>query len=66
MKIMSDLNIPHGKASFPFFEFTLVIKLRKFDLENHWNTSISDNLRRLSRTLAIIWEIPIVNFIEIV
>ena len=35
MKIMSDLNIPHGKASFPFFEFTLVIKLRKFDLENH-------------------------------
>ena len=42
--MMSDLNISHGKmsdfVSFPFFGFTLVIKLRNFDFECHWNTSL--------------------------
>ena len=32
----------HGKmsdfVSVPWFESTLVIKLRNFDFENHWNT----------------------------
>ena len=41
-KIMSDLNMSHGKmsdfVSFPLFEFTLVMKLRNFDFEIHWNT----------------------------
>ena len=36
---MSDLNMCHGKmtyfVSFPLFGFTVVIKLRKFDLEGH-------------------------------
>ena len=35
----SDLNIFYGKmtdfASFPLFEFTLVIKLRNLDFESH-------------------------------
>ena len=35
----SDLKIFHGKmadfVSFAFFRFTLVIKLRNFDFENH-------------------------------
>ena len=38
-KIMSDLNISHGKISdfdsFPFFGLTLAIKLRNVDLEGH-------------------------------
>ena len=40
--MMSDLNICHGKmsdfVSFPLLGFTLVIKLRNFDFESHWNT----------------------------
>ena len=43
-KIMSDLNMSHGKmsdfVSFPLFGFTLVIKLRNFDFESHWNIFI--------------------------
>ena len=43
-KLMLDLNMSHGKCliffSFPFFEFSLVIKLRKSDFESHWNTLI--------------------------
>ena len=35
----SDLNMSNGKmsdfVSFPFFGFTLVVKLRKFDFESH-------------------------------
>ena len=42
--MMSDLNISHGKmsdfVSFPLLGFTLVIKLRNFDFESHWNTLI--------------------------
>ena len=38
----SDLNMSNGKmsdfVSFPFFGFTLVVKLRNFDFESHWNT----------------------------
>ena len=44
LKIMSDLNTSHGKmsdfVSFPLFGFTLVIKLRNFDFERHWNALI--------------------------
>ena len=40
----ADLNMSHGKisdfVSFPLFGFTLVIKLRNFDFESHWNTLI--------------------------
>ena len=40
----SDLNMFNGKlcdfVSFKLFEFTLIIKLRKFDFESHWNTLI--------------------------
>ena len=40
-KMMSDLDIPHGKmsnfTSFPLFGFILDIKLRIFDFESHWN-----------------------------
>ena len=41
-KILSDLNMSHGKnfVSFPLFGFTLVIKLRNFDFESSWNTLI--------------------------
>ena len=39
---MSDLDVFHGKlsgfVSFPSFGFTLVIKLKNFYLESHWNT----------------------------
>ena len=42
--MMSDLNMSHEKMSdlfsFPLFGFTLVIKLRNFDVESHWNTLI--------------------------
>ena len=41
---MSDLNMSHEKmsdfVSFPLFGFTLFIKLRNFDFESHWNTSL--------------------------
>ena len=40
-KIMSDLSMCHGKVtefvSIPLFRFTLVIKLRNFNFESHWN-----------------------------
>ena len=40
----SDLNMSQGKmsdfVSFLLFRFTLVIKLRNFDFESHWNTLI--------------------------
>ena len=43
-KIMSDLNMFHGKVSdfvsFPLFGFTLVMNLRNIDFENYWNTLI--------------------------
>ena len=43
-KIMSDLNMSHGKmsdfVSVPLFGFTLAIKLRNSDFESHWNTVI--------------------------
>ena len=41
-KILSDLNMSHGKnfVSFPLFGFTLVVKLRNFDFESSWNTLI--------------------------
>ena len=41
---MSDMHMPHKKmsafVSFPLFEFTLAIKLRNLDFENHWKTWI--------------------------
>ena len=41
--LVSDLNMPHGQmsdfVSFSLFGFMLVIKLRSFDFESHWNTS---------------------------
>ena len=40
--VVSDLNISHGKMSYfvssLFFGFTLIIKLRYFNFESHWNT----------------------------
>ena len=49
---MSDLNISHGKmsdfASFPLLAFTLVIKLRNFDFESHWNTLIFFDKKMMS------------------
>ena len=42
--MVSDLNMFHGKMSDPFsftlFGFTLVIKLRNFEIEGHSNTLI--------------------------
>ena len=41
--LVSDLNMPHGQmsdfVSFSLFGFMLVIKLRNFDFQSHWNTS---------------------------
>ena len=47
-KILSDLNMSHGKfyvtlsdfISFSLFGFNLVIKLRNVDFKSHWSTSI--------------------------
>ena len=43
--MMSDLNMSHEKivdfVLFPLFGFTLVIKLKNYDFESHWNTLIS-------------------------
>ena len=40
--MMSELNMSYGKlsdfVSFLLLEFTLIIKLRNFDFENHCNT----------------------------
>ena len=42
--MVSDLNMSYGKipvfVSFPLLGFVLVIKLRNFDFESHWNTLI--------------------------
>ena len=42
--MMSDLDMSYGKmsdfVSFPSFGFPLVIKLRNFDFESHWNSLI--------------------------
>ena len=42
--MVSDLNMSHVKisdfVSFPLFGFILVIKLRTFNFESHWNTLI--------------------------
>ena len=42
--MVSDLNAFQVKmsdfVSFPLFGLTLVIKLRSFDIESHWNTLI--------------------------
>ena len=44
---LNSLNMSHGKTSdfvsFPLFGFTLVMKLRNFDFESHWNTLIFFN-----------------------
>ena len=49
-KIMSDLNMSHEEMSdfvlFPLFGFTLVIKLRNFDIESHWNAWIFFDKKR--------------------
>ena len=48
----SDFNMPHGKMSdfvlFPFFGFTLVIKLKNFHFESHWNTLIYFDKKNIS------------------
>ena len=48
--MLPDLNMSHGKmsdfVSFPLFGFTLVIKLRNFDFESHWNTLIFFDKKR--------------------
>ena len=47
---MPHLNTSHEKMSdfvlFPLFRFTLVIKLRNFDFESHWNTLIYFDKKR--------------------
>ena len=49
---MSDLNMSHGKmsgfVSFPFFGFTLFIKLRNFDFGSHWNILIFSDQEMMS------------------
>ena len=35
-------------ASFPLLAFTLVIKLRNFDFESHWNTLIFFDKKMMS------------------
>ena len=51
-KEMSDLNTSHEKmsdfVSIPLFGFTVVIKLRKLDPENHWNTLIINHKKMTS------------------
>ena len=45
----------HGKmsdfASFPLFGFTLVMKLKNFDFENHWNTLVSFDIKKVMSDL---------------
>ena len=49
-KMMSDLNISHGKmpdfVSCPLLGFNLVMKLRNFDFESQWNTLICFDKKR--------------------
>ena len=50
--VISDLNTSRGKisefVSFQLLELTLVIKLRYFDFESHWNTLICCDKKRES------------------
>ena len=54
-----DLTMSYGKmsdfVSFPSFRFTLVIKLRNFDFESHWNTLIFFDEKKI---LCQIWQFP--------
>ena len=49
-EMILDLNISHEKmadfVSFPFFGFTVFIKLRIFDSESHWTTLIFFNWKK--------------------
>ena len=49
---MSDLNMSLGKMSdfvpFTLFGFDLVIKLRNFGFESHWNTLIRFDYKKVS------------------
>ena len=70
-KIMSDLDVFHGKlsgfVSFPSFGFTLVIKLKNFDLESHWNTlTFLDKKRYSVRFKDVTWKNVWIFFISIV
>ena len=86
-KMMSDMNMSHGKmsdfVSFPLLGFILVIKPRNFDFKGHQNISLIKKwcqiwfclikqsmtwfkLCCLSKILATIWEIQILNFIKVV
>ena len=53
----SDLNMFHGKmaafVSFSFFAFTLVIKLKNFDFESHWNTLIFFDQQKMISDLNV-------------
>ena len=58
---MSDLNMSLGKMSdfvpFPLLGFTLVIKLKNFDFESHWNTLIYlDKKRYAVRVEYVPWK----------
>ena len=53
----SDLNMSHGKmsdfVSFLLLGFTLVITLRNFDFESHWNTLILFDKKMMSKKMII-------------
>ena len=60
-KIMSDLNMSHGKmsnfVSIPLFGFTLVIKLGNFQFERQWNILIFfDEERYVVRFEYVPWK----------
>ena len=50
--MVSDLNMSHGKmfdfVLFPLFWFTLIIKPKNFDFENHGNTLIFFDKKMMS------------------
>ena len=47
-------------VSYPLFRFTLVIKLRNFDFESHWNTlNFLDQKRWFRFWLCPVWQCPI-------
>ena len=56
--MMWDLKMSHENmsdfVSFPLFGFTLVIKLRNFDFESHWNTLLLLLLLLLSLLLLLL------------
>ena len=70
-KNMSDLNMSHEKmpdfVSFPLFGLTLVIKLRNFDCESHWNILIFFRLKKIWRQIWIcsINKFPIFDFVSL-